>query len=228
MTDTAKLLDEIREELMRRGAIVFGTSYVGDLAQARGLTHAITIGYKLLDEIVDDIDGAPTYEYFHHYRTLNATLDQMSLFVATRLEQAGARARVIPASQSNPAEPFAAAFPHKTAAVRAGLGYVGKSCLFVSTACGPRLRLATVLTDLALPYAAATVENACGDCMACVRACPAGALTGTVYEVGMPRSAVFDAEKCSRHMKQAYGAIGRGAVCGVCMAVCPKGKRRTK
>ena len=204
MTDAEILLNDLKAELTQQGIVAFGTSYVGDLEQARGMTHAITIGYKLLDAIVDDVDGAPTYEYFHHYRTLNATLDRMTLWIATKLEQAGYRARVIPASQSDPSIPFSAAFPHKTAAVRAGLGYVGKSCLFVSNACGPRLRLATVLTDMVLPCEAERVAPSCGACNLCVKACPAGALTGTVYEQGMPRSAVFDAEKCSRHMKKAY------------------------
>ena len=110
MTDEG-LMQRITDELYRQGAAIVGTSYVGDLAQARGMTHAITVGYKMLDAIVDDIDGAPTYEYFHHYRTVNAMLDRMTLWVATELERAGARARVIPASQSDPSVPFAAAFP---------------------------------------------------------------------------------------------------------------------
>ena len=42
-------------------------------------------------------------------------------------------------------------FPHKTAATRAGLGWIGKTALFVSPEFGPAVRLATVFTDLELP-----------------------------------------------------------------------------
>ena len=34
----------------------------------------------------------------------------------------------------------------------------------------------------------------------------------------------FDAEKCSRYMKEHFQDIGRGSVCGICIKVCPKNK----
>jgi hypothetical protein len=35
------------------------------------------------------------------------------------------------------------------------------------------------------------------------------------------REEMFDAEKCSQYMKKHFQHIGRGAVCGICMEVCP-------
>ena len=39
------------------------------------------------------------------------------------------------------------------------------------------------------------------------------------------REKIIDAKACSDYMKKAFQHIGRGAVCGVCMRVCPKNKR---
>ena len=36
---------------------------------------------------------------------------------------------------------------------------------------------------------------------------------------------LFDAEKCSKYMKEKFQKIGRGAVCGICMRFCPKRKK---
>ena len=71
-------------------------------------------------------------------------------------------------------------FPHKKAAVLAGLGFIGKNCLFISKDYGARVRLATVLTDLSLPQGS-IMESGCENCDRCIRACECGAL----YGVGM-------------------------------------------
>ena len=113
---------------------------------------------------------------------------------------------------------------HKSVAVLAGLGFVGKSGLFLSTQYGSKVRLATILTDMPLQSELPVIENGCGDCQACQKACPAGAIFGTLPTTDGERN--FDPEKCSRYMKEHFQDIGRGSVCGVCIKVCPKNKLR--
>jgi epoxyqueuosine reductase QueG len=84
-------------------------------------------------------------------------------------------------------------FPHKTAAASAGLGWIGKTALFVSPQFGPAVRLATVFTDLDLPVGDAIAEGRCGDCRACVDACPAGCGRDVQWRAGMARDELFDA-----------------------------------
>ena len=112
--------------------------------------------------------------------------------------------------------------PHKTAAALAGLGFVGKSGLFLSTEYGSKIRLATVLTDMPLKSKLPVIENGCGDCTLCKTACPAGAIFGEKPTTNEERN--FDPEKCSRYMKEHFQQIGRGSVCGICIKVCPKNK----
>ena len=185
------------------------------------LVYALSIGVKLADAVLDTIDGAPSFMYFQHYRTANALLDNIGFRLARTLEKHGFSALPVAGSQSlGKNNPYCGVLPHKTAAVLSGLGFVGKSGLFLSTEYGSKLRLATILTDMPLQSELPVIENGCGDCTACMRACPAGAIYGEKPTTGGERN--FDAEKCSKYMKEHFQDIGRGSVCGVCIKVCPK------
>ena len=189
-----------------------------------GLSNAITIVVPLSNAVVNQIDKAPTKTYFHHYRTVNAFIDNLLEKIVLHIINLGFDAAAVPASQS--VTGFEGVFSHKEAAVRAGLGYIGKSCLFISDKFGPRVRLGTVFTDMPLPVRECAVESKCGECNLCVKACPAFAISGREYKVGMKREDFFDARACSEYMKKQFQDIGRGAVCGICMKHCPKGLTR--
>lgn len=187
------------------------------------LKYAVSIGVKLPDAVLSTIDGAPSFAYFHEYRSANALLDNIAFRLSRQIEQLGGLAFPIAASQSQgKAHPYEGVYPHKTAAVLSGLGFVGKSGLFLSSAYGSKVRLATVLTDLPLQSELPVIENGCGDCTACFKACPAGAIFGELPKTDGTRN--FDPELCSRYMKEHFQDIGRGSVCGICMKVCPQNK----
>ncbi|MDI6824460.1 MAG: 4Fe-4S binding protein [Bacillota bacterium] len=57
-----------------------------------------------------------------------------------------------------------------------GLGTFGKNSLLITPDCGPDLRLEGILTDAVLPPDHPWEGDLCGDCSACVEACPVGAL----------------------------------------------------
>ncbi len=213
------------ETLVRsEGADVFGTAHVASCLPNRfaAMPFAVTIGIRLLNAVMDEVAEGPTKLYFHHYRSANAFLDMCALKCALLLERSGYQAVAVPASQTTSTSGIAGDFPHKTAANLAGLGFIGKNGLFVSKDFGPRVRLATVLTDCPLPDAQMMTPQ-CGDCRACVDACPCGALTGQSWTRQSSRDDIVDAALCSRFMKDKYSMIGRGSVCGICAAVCPWG-----
>ena len=186
-----------------------------------GLQNAVSMVFRLSDAVVNQIDTAPTHTYFHHYRTMNAYMDSIMNQLVMALQERGYNAAAIPASQS--IEGLSGLFSHKKAAVRAGLGYIGKSCLFISRKFGPRVRLATVFTDAPLETVCMEQKSLCGDCDICSKACKAMAIKNVNFEGGMTREDIYDAKACSDYMKDKFKHIGRGAVCGICMRVCPKG-----
>ena len=214
---------EIEEFLLAEGAVIVGGCQlnVSPIAGQPNLRYAFSFGVKLSDAVLKTVEEGPSFAYFQHYRTANALLDSLAFRVCEKLEKAGYQAFPVAASQSQGKHnPYAGVYPHKTAAVLAGLGFVGKSGLFLSKEYGSRVRLATVFTDMPLQRELPLIENGCGDCQACVKACPAGAIYGILPTTDGQRN--FDAEKCSRYMKEHFQDIGRGSVCGVCIKVCPK------
>ncbi len=187
------------------------------------LPYAISYTIPLSHAIVDGITSAPTHTYFHHYRSVNSYIDHLSLRVGMKLQAQGYQYVPIPASQS--VDGLQGIFSHKYAATLAGLGAVGKSGLFLSTEHGPRVRLGTILTNCVLEAAEQEAVCPCGDCRLCASACPAMAITGNPWEPNAPRENIIDAKACSLYMKQNFQHIGRGSVCGICMQICPKGKK---
>ena len=141
------------------------------------------------------------------------------------IENQGYNAFPIAASQStnDDKSAYRGVFAHKTGACLSGIGYIGKNALLYTKEYGSKVRLATVLTDMPLVRQREIIKGGCGDCDICKRACPAGAISGINYEVGMARDDFYSADKCSSHMKT-YKDVGRGAVCGICIKACPKNK----
>ena len=224
MTENEKLLrEQIAEFLTENGAGQVGFCHL-DADNPFSLAYAVSYTLPLSDTIVDQIDTAPTHTYFHHYRSVNALIDRLSLQCGRMLDRAGYRYVPVPVSQS--VQGLAGIFSHKLAAVSAGLGTVGRSGLFLSRENGPRVRLGTVLTDF--PFESTqrpAMDSPCENCMRCVSACPAMAITGAAWKPGAPREEIIDALACSQYMKQHFQQIGRGAVCGICMRVCPAGRK---
>ncbi|MBR5438897.1 MAG: epoxyqueuosine reductase [Clostridia bacterium] len=218
---------ELKQNLINMGADLVGFSNIktSPILGQGDLTYAVTIAVKLSDAVLKTIEERPTISYFHEYRTANALLDSISFRLVRILEKEGYSAFPIPASQSTAEdkEAYKGLFQHKTAARLAGLGFIGKSGLFISKEYGSKIRLATVLTNAPLVSENAPLESLCKGCNKCVLACPAGAISGKEYVEGMQREDFFSAEKCSHNMKN-YKDIGRGAVCGICIKVCPFNK----
>lgn len=225
MSANESLQARIKAQAQEWGADIVGFCRLPapPVAQLPALTYALSIGVKLSDGILQTIEGAPSFVYFQHYRTANALLDSVAFRLSRALEKEGYSALPIAASQSlGKNSPYNGVFPHKTAAVLSGLGFVGKSGLFLSNDYGSKVRLATLLTDCPVERELPLIENGCGTCTACKTACPAGAIYGELPTTDGERN--FDAEKCSRYMKEHFQDVGRGSVCGVCIKVCPKNK----
>jgi epoxyqueuosine reductase len=195
-----------------------------------GFPRAISIGIGLFHPIVDQLprraDRAVATSYKHHcYDFINFRLDYISSRLSSILQKAGHRALPVPASKRADDERICGVFSHKMAAHLAGLGWIGKSCLLVTPEAGPRVRWATVLTDAPLEVTGEPLDERCGTCRQCVEICPVAAFTGEPFRPGDPREVRFDAQKCDRYFDEMHRTQA-WAVCGMCVYVCPHGRKR--
>ena len=85
----------------------------------QGYPAAVSIVVRLSKGILAQMEDAPTATYFSHYRIVNRLIDEITLRVALALEEGGAMAVAVPASQSLPSvkgeNPYRGLFAHKTA-----------------------------------------------------------------------------------------------------------------
>ena len=210
-----------------------GASLVGfaDIREFAPWPRAISIALALDPVILKGVKNGPTPEYYKEYLRANMTLNEIAQKTARLLLGAGYGAEAFPATivDSDPEyeRTLRTAFQHKTAATRAGLGFIGKSALLITPDFGPRVRLVTVFTDLPFPTGQPILEGRCGSCRLCIQACPARAIKGPEWRAGMDREELLDACACRREakrlLKERVGADE--AVCGICVAICPCGQR---
>jgi epoxyqueuosine reductase len=157
--------------------------------------------------------GAPAgavarYARHDHYADLRAALSE----VAALLEGHGWRTRVL--CDDN-------ALVDREAAVRAGIGWYGKSANVLVPGAGSWFVLGSVVTDAPLPPAGEQVADGCGSCTRCIDGCPTGAIVAP---------GVVDARRCLAWLVQAGGDLplehrealgGRIYGCDDCQEVCP-------
>jgi epoxyqueuosine reductase len=241
-----KILDSVRSSLESLGGDA-ASRWLWGLADMRGLLmesyaaypSAVSIAFRLNDDVMDGAQHGPTRAYFEHHHEANAMLAEAAERVAAGLESIG-----VPALALHPSERDAgldaaaraglpelqAAVSHKMAATRAGLGWIGKTDLLVTPAHGPRVRLCTVLFSEAVEGGAEITESRCGSCVSCMDACPAKAGTGVPWKAGMPREAIYDAKRCREVcLMLTRGNLGEDAsICGICMSACPLGRRAAR
>ncbi|HOT03440.1 MAG TPA: 4Fe-4S double cluster binding domain-containing protein [Methanolinea sp.] len=228
----------IRSLASSMGADFFG---VADLGPARDFIFrqggdriarysiAVAIGIRLSDDLVDllpeqDQEGAILYRH-NCYEVTNQVLDQIAVRLAGVLQREGSHAFPVPASRRTDDGEIRSVFSHKLAAHLAGLGWIGKSCLLVTPDHGPRVRWVSVLTDAPLTPSGSPMNTRCGDCTACVDICPQHAFTGRMFNPEEPREARFDVAACDRYFAELQQS-GGVAVCGLCLYVCPYGKKK--
>jgi len=230
------LQEELREYAKELGVDLFGITDLNvahDYILRQGGEHiarfprAISLGIRLLDAVVDELyrheEPSAIYSYRGLYNSVNANLDRAAFLVAKRVQEAGFQAYSIPASQRVNQRRLEGAFSHKLAANLAGLGWIGKSCLLVTSKYGSRVRLATILTDASL-LAGEPIPNGCMDCNSCVDVCPPKAFTGVPFDPSEPRDVRFRAHLCQDYTQRRANLLGEG-IYGLCVYICPHGAK---
>ncbi len=213
------------------------TPYQAEIAAEWGELMAsfpfgLSIGITLLHPVVDQLpkrleENSVRLNYRHHaYAIVNERLDLAASQISSILQSAGFHAFPVAASQHTNMEKLSGMISHKMVARLSGLGWIGKSCLLVTPQAGPRVRWATILTDAPLPTRAEILEERCGNCRQCVDICPAGAFTGENFRHGEARAVRYDAHLCNRYLDELEEKQGFPAVCGMCLYICPYGRKR--
>ncbi|MBO1518061.1 tRNA epoxyqueuosine(34) reductase QueG [Oceanisphaera pacifica] len=135
--------------------------------------------------------------------------------------------RIMQSAQHLVARPFVDSAPvlERPLAVKAGLGWQGKHSLLINHKQGSFFFLGELLVNLPLPIDQAITEEGCGKCVACITACPTGAIVEPY---------VVDARRCISYLTiEQDGPIplelrplmgNRIYGCDDCQLICPWNK----
>ena len=228
------ILSEHQEILVRtlkeNGASLVGFGDVSMVSTelTKGYPVAIALGVKYDEKIVENCHIGE--EAFHrHLQDLKVPMRRLISIAEDLLSKWGYGHEAMLMStliESDKQLRELKAFPHKTAATCAGLGWIGKCALLVTPEYGTRISLGTVLTAARFKTADPIVRDRCGKCSLCVEACPYGAIHNVNWKRGLERDKLFDAYLCNAKRLEYVPVIGRKRSCGFCVQACKVGKKQ--
>jgi epoxyqueuosine reductase QueG len=211
--------DDLKTFAAEKGADLFGVAqtarlekYIDDEIKSvtAELPYVISVGVRLQRAVMNTLVDRPNQIYKTHYRQVNASLDQLTQDIARYIQNRGFGAMPIAASFVLDWQKQSAHISHRHVAWEAGVGFRGRNNLLVHPQYGAAVRLSSVFTDMPLAVDQ-PIPSDCGECVACMAACPADA-------IDMEH---FDFEKCYAQVKEFsrqnnYGLL----VCGLCVKAC--------
>jgi len=235
--------DFLQEFFSKLGIELFGIADLGKLSSVKDdngddFHTAISFAVPMNPGVMSGIEKGPNQYYAEEYARVNGLIDTISSALTGRLRSTACPARALPSSDRTDPVNLKGDFPHKTAATRAGLGWIGRNCQLITKQFGPWIRLGTVFLNLyeeagraareKIVFGKPCNQSFCGDCQKCVEACPADALMGNPWYPGIPREELLDARRCDEWKKKHYYQFHRGHNCGICAAVCPFGAKQMR
>ncbi|MBA7536102.1 Epoxyqueuosine reductase [subsurface metagenome] len=227
----------LQNKLLPKETYIFGTADLNGLIDEKfgDYQYGISVGKRLDDKIIDSIANGPTIEYYEYYNQINKELAEKAKEIKNELRKINIDSIVIEPTVSTEfmdyLKTLTVDISHKMVATRTGLGWIGKTDLFISTRFGSRLRLVSILLNKNPDIDSIPIEESrCGKCNICVEKCPAQAANGELWNIKVHRDDFFDAykcrEKCGEIAKQRLNIDIR--ICGLCISVCPIGKKDKK
>ena len=220
------LNQELRALLLENGAAMVGFADLSGVVND-DMTFGISVVINISKDVIRSIHDDPNMTYYDEYHRLNDKLNFLVNLGADYLKANGYKAFAQTTDTVKQFDMYRTTLPHKTVATIAGLGWIGKSALFVTREFGPAVRISSLVTNAKLTGGNPITSSECGDCMACTEACPGHAVSGKLWHKNMDRDEFFDSIACRQKARElsAEKIHKEITLCGKCFEVCPYTKK---
>ncbi|MDC7289266.1 4Fe-4S dicluster domain-containing protein [Blautia schinkii] len=208
--------------LKDKGAALLGFAQLQTITDGRWKS-GLAIATAIPRHVIRSISDGPTLPYYEAYNSLNATLHSLALEAEAYIKSHGYHALAQTKDVVKQGPDYRTPMPHKTIAVHAGLGWIGKSALLVTPEFGSAVRLTSVLTDAEFDYGTPITSSRCGSCTNCTNACPGNAVSGKNWAPDIDRDEFYNPYSCRKTARKlAFDMLNKEVtLCGKCIEVCP-------
>ena len=118
------------------------------------------------------------FDTIHTYNACARAAHKTSRFLESEGFSSVAIPAFIPIDMNKPKYGMRGEICWRRAGVRAGLGSYGENGLLITEEFGAAIRISGIITSYELEPDTPLSKDVCDHCMACIEACPAGALSG--------------------------------------------------
>ena len=209
-------------EVLKDYLIGEGISKVGftkvNLSEFPSLDYGVALVLKLprqaIQVLLDD-DFMRYWKIFHNQIDI---LTDIALKAESLIKDNGYDAFALTMQRNEcDMEKLLSKLPYKTLATTSGLGWIGRSALFVCEEYGSAVALSGILTDMPLDVGQPITDSYCDDCEECQKACPVDAINPKKWNSRLNRSDIIDIEACSEYVIDQFKS---GLGCSKCLSNC--------
>ena len=212
-------MKNIKNYLTDLGASKVGFADVNGLAsEFTDLPNGISLVLKLPKKAMELVDNEDYEEYWKCFHSQIDRLSEIALKGEEYIKNLGYDAFALTMTRNEcDMEKLLSILPYKTIATKAGLGWIGRSALFVTPEYGSAVVLGAILTDMPLEFGDEITDSECDECTNCQEACPVGAINPQKWNSRLKREDIIDIEVCSEYIIDQYKS---GFGCTKCMSEC--------
>ena len=212
-------MNGLKKYLQGLGASKVGYADVEGLASDFiDLPYGISIVLKLPKEAMKFLDDEDYESYWKCFHSKIADLKEIALKGEEYIKSKGYNAFALTMERNEcDMKKLLSILPYKTIATKSGLGWIGRSALFVTPEYGSAIALSAILTDMPLECGTPITDSECDDCENCQNACPVGAINPQKWNDRLNREDIIDIEACREYILDQYK---NGLGCTKCMSEC--------
>ena len=219
--------NNIKNFLIKSGASKVGFADVRGMAnEFVDLSNGISIILKLPKALIEYVNNENYESYWKAYHSQIEQLTDIALKGEEYIINQGYNAFALTMNRNEcDMEKLLSILPYKTIATKAGLGWIGRSALFVTPEYGSAVVLGAILTDMPLKFGTPITDSECDDCTNCQSACPVDAINPQKWNNRLERKDLIDIESCREYIFSQYHD---GLGCTKCMSECKLTKEYLK
>ena len=212
-------MDKLKEYLIDLGASKVGYADVDGLAsEFIDLPNGISLVLKLPKEAMQLVKDEDYETYWKCFHSKVDELSEIALKGEEYIKNLGYDAFALTMTRNEcDMKKLLSILPYKTIATKSGLGWIGRSALFVTPEYGSAVVLGAILTDMPLEFGEPVTDSSCDECTNCQDACPVEAINPQKWNDRLNREDIIDIDTCFEYIMSQYKD---GLGCTKCMSEC--------